>query len=84
MSAPLITDEPVDVHPIQLSPENVENVAGHWITNHILLQAAHYYARNGRPVFPCCPWDGAFANYKGEQSTPKRRLTAATATTTHH
>jgi hypothetical protein len=65
----------VDVHPIQLKPENVENVAGRWITNDILLQAALYYARNGRPIFPCCPWDGAFLNWKGEPIDGKAPLT---------
>jgi Bifunctional DNA primase/polymerase, N-terminal len=69
-----ITDDLVDVHPIQLKPENVENVAGKWITNDILLQAAAYYAQAGRPVFPCCPWFGAFNDYKGEPIKAKAPL----------
>jgi Bifunctional DNA primase/polymerase, N-terminal len=28
----------------------------------------------GRPVFPCCPWDGAFLNYKGEPIDAKAPL----------
>jgi Bifunctional DNA primase/polymerase, N-terminal len=46
------------VHPVQLKPENAANVAGRWITNDILLQAALWYGSIGRPVFPCYPWEG--------------------------
>jgi Bifunctional DNA primase/polymerase, N-terminal len=63
-----------DVHPIQLEPKNAENVAGVWITSNILLHAALYYARGGRPVFPCCPWDGTYLNHKGEPIDAKAPL----------
>jgi hypothetical protein len=53
-----------DVHPIQLKPENAANVAGYWVTNDLLLRSALWYAAIGRPVFPCCPWDGAYLDYK--------------------
>jgi hypothetical protein len=68
-------DTPTGAHPAQLKPENVENVEGKCITSDTLLQAAAYYARNGRPVFPCCPRDGAFLNYKGEPIDAKAPLT---------
>jgi hypothetical protein len=64
-----------DGHPIQLKPENVDNVAGYWVTNDLLLRSACWYATGGRPVFPCCPWDGAFNNYKGEPIDAKAPLT---------
>jgi hypothetical protein len=44
---------PADAHPIQLTPENVDNVAGYWVTNDLLLRFALWYASIGRPVFPC-------------------------------
>jgi hypothetical protein len=64
-----------DVHPIQLKPENSENVAGRWVTNDLLLRSALWHASTGRPVFPCCPWDGAFTNYKDEPIDGKAPLT---------
>jgi len=47
-----------DAHPIQLKPENVDNVAGYWVTNDLLLRSALWYASIGQPVFPCYPWEG--------------------------
>jgi hypothetical protein len=49
---------PADVHPIQLKPENFDNVAGKWVTNDLLLRSALWYASVGQPVFPCYPWEG--------------------------
>jgi hypothetical protein len=52
---------PADAHPIQLYPENVDNVAGYWVTAELLLRSACWYATGGRPVFPCQPSDGAYS-----------------------
>jgi hypothetical protein len=49
---------PADPHPIQLKPENFDNVAGKWVTNDLLLRSALWYASIGQPVFPCHPWEG--------------------------
>jgi Bifunctional DNA primase/polymerase, N-terminal len=49
---------PAGAHPIQLKPENVDNVAGKWVTNDLLLRSALWYASIGQPVFPCYPWEG--------------------------
>jgi hypothetical protein len=49
---------PADAHPIQLKPENFDNVAGKWVTNDLLLRSALWYASIGQPVFPCYPWEG--------------------------
>jgi hypothetical protein len=62
-------------HPLQLKPENFDNIAGYWVTNDLLLRSACWYATGGRPVFPCCPWDGAFNNHKGEPIDAKAPLT---------
>jgi hypothetical protein len=48
----------LDAHPIQLNPENFDNVAGYWVTNDLLLRSALWYASIGQPVFPCYPWEG--------------------------
>ena len=66
---------PADAHSIQLKPENVANVAGYWVTNDLLLRSALWYALISRPIFPCCPWDGAYLNYKGEPIDAKAPLT---------
>jgi hypothetical protein len=63
-----------DVHPIQLKPENAANVAGYWVTNDLLLRSACWYAANGVPVFPCCPWDGAYLDYKRDPIKAKAPL----------
>ena len=68
------TAAPDDAHPIQLKPGNVHNVAGNWVTNAMLLHWAIAYATHGTPVFPCCPWDGAFNDYKGEPIKAKAPL----------
>jgi hypothetical protein len=68
------TAAPDDAHPTQLKPGNVDNVAGNWVTNGLLLQWAIAYATHGTPVFPCCPWDGAFNDYKGEPIKAKAPL----------
>jgi len=47
-----------DAHPIQLKPENFDNVAGKWVTNDLLLRSGLWYASIGQPVFPCYPWEG--------------------------
>jgi hypothetical protein len=52
------THRPADAHPIQLKPENFDNVAGYWVTNDLLLRSALWYASIGQPVFPCYPWQG--------------------------
>jgi hypothetical protein len=69
-----VPDEPGGTHPIQLLPENVENVAGKWVTHYTLLHAAIYYGRNGRPVFPCGPWDGAYKRRDGTDIDAKAPL----------
>jgi hypothetical protein len=60
LSAPSLSiiHRPADAHPIQLKPENFDNVAGKWVTNDLLLRSALWYASIGRPVFPCYPWEG--------------------------
>jgi hypothetical protein len=70
------TAAPDDAHPIQLKPGNVDNVAGNWVTNAMLLQWAIAYATHGTPVFPCCPWDGAYNDYKGNSIKAKAPLVA--------
>ena len=67
-------EPPAHAHPIQLNPKNFDNVAGYWVTNDLLQRSALWYASIGRPVFPCCPWDGAFLNYKGEPIDAKAPL----------
>jgi hypothetical protein len=37
----------LDAHPIQLNPENFDNVAGYWVTNDLLLRSACWYATGG-------------------------------------
>jgi hypothetical protein len=73
------TEPPANAHPIQLKPENVDNVAGNWITAEILMQAAVHYATNGMPVFPCQPWDGAYS--KADAKAPLTRNGFHDATT---
>jgi hypothetical protein len=68
-------EPPADAHPIQLNPENFDNVAGYWVTNDLLLRSALWYASIGTPVFPCCPWAGAYNNHKGEPIDEKAPLT---------
>jgi hypothetical protein len=70
------TAAPDDAHPIQVKPRNVDNVAGNWVTNAMLLQWAIAYATHGTPVFPCCPWDGAYNDYKGNPIKAKAPLVA--------
>src|SRR4051794_35614954 len=64
----------MSVHPIQLKPENSENVAGRWVTNEMLWRTALYFAGIGQPVFPCCPWPGAFLDWQGEPIGDKAPL----------
>ena len=40
----------------------------------VLLRWALQYATGGIPIFPCCPADGAFLNYKGEPIKAKAPL----------
>jgi hypothetical protein len=54
-------EPPAGAHPIQLNPENFDNVAGYWVTNDLLLRSAYWYAQTNRPVFPCQPWNGAYS-----------------------
>jgi hypothetical protein len=67
-------EPPAGTHPLQLKPENVDNVAGYWVTSDLLLRSACYYAQNGRPVFPCCPWDGAYKRHDGSDIDAKAPL----------
>jgi hypothetical protein len=73
------TEPPTNTHPIQLKPENIDNAAGNWITAQTLMQAAIDYATNGRPVFPCQPWDGAYN--KADAKAPLTRNGFKDATT---
>src|SRR5687767_8361470 len=43
-----MTAPPEGAHPSQLKPENVDNIAGNWVTADILLQTALWYATAGR------------------------------------
>src|SRR5215216_3463065 len=73
------SEPPAGTHPIQLKPENVDNVAGNWITAELLMQAAVGYAKTGRPVFPCQPWDAAYS--KADSKAPLTRSGFHDATT---
>jgi hypothetical protein len=73
------TEPPTNTHPIQLKPENIDNVNGNWITAQTLMQAAIDYATNGRPVFPCQPWDQAYN--KADAKAPLTRNGWKDATT---
>jgi hypothetical protein len=61
-----------EVHPRQVGTEFAAHSP---ITRCDLLRAAIEYAKCGRPVFPCCPWDGAALNYKREPIDAKAPLT---------
>lgn len=67
-------EPPAGTHPLQLKPENVDNVAGYWVTSERLLRSAIYYGQNNRPVFPCCPWDGAYQRQDGSDIDAKAPL----------
>jgi hypothetical protein len=73
------SEPPGGTHPIQLKPENVDNVAGNWVTAEILMQAAVNHATTVRPVFPCQPWDGAYS--KADAKAPLVRNGFRDATT---
>jgi hypothetical protein len=51
-----------DVHPKQVGTAFATSAP---ITRFDLLRAVVHYATNGVPVFPCCPWDGAFVDWEG-------------------
>jgi hypothetical protein len=69
LTAVISMTDSVDVHPRQLGTEFEP------ITKYDLLRAALQYATNGTPVFPCCPWDGAFLSHEGEPIKAKAPLT---------
>jgi hypothetical protein len=67
-------EPPAGTHPLQLKPENFDNVGGYWVTGDLLLRSAVYYGQNNRPVFPCCPWDGAYKRHDGSDIDAKAPL----------
>jgi hypothetical protein len=67
-------EPPAGTHPMQLKPENFDNVAGYWVTSERLLRSACYYGQHGRPVFPCCPWDGAHKRHDSTDIDAKAPL----------